>query len=193
MRRVDFLFYDDSGVSIVEFALIAPVLLLTLFGLLDVSHGLYTRSLLQGAIEKAARDSTIQAATTGALDAKVTATVKQIAPGATLTFNRKSYSTFSAIKSPEAFTDTNGDGTCDNGEPFEDANGNGVWDQDRGMNGNGGARDAVLYSVTVTYPRLFPVYRLINQSASMTMKSVSVLRNQPYSVQNIPSAIAYCP
>jgi hypothetical protein len=46
----------------------------------------------------------------------------------------------------------NGDGVCNAGEPFEDANANGSWDADQGKAGSGGARDAVLYEVQVTYP-----------------------------------------
>ena len=43
------------------------------------------------------------------------------------------------------------------GEPFEDANANGTWDEDRGSDGQGGARDAVLYVVSVSYRRAFGV------------------------------------
>ena len=67
----------------VEFALIAPVMLITLFGMFDFGHGMYVRALLQGAIDKASRDSTIQGATTATLDAKVTSIVRQITPGRT--------------------------------------------------------------------------------------------------------------
>ena len=49
---------DQTGAAIVEFALIAPVLLIALFGLFDLGHGMYTKSLLQGAIEKASRSTT---------------------------------------------------------------------------------------------------------------------------------------
>ena len=37
---------DRRGAAIVEFALIAPVLLITLFGLFDFGHGMYIRALL---------------------------------------------------------------------------------------------------------------------------------------------------
>ena len=184
---------NEAGVSIVEFALIAPVLLVTIFGMLDMGQGLYTRSLLQGGIEKAARDSTIEAANTGALDAKVTAIVKQIAPGATLSFDRESYANFTNTKMPEDYTDTDSDGACDNNEPFADTNGNGVWDADQGLAGNGGARDTILYKVTVTYPRLFPVARLINQSNTMAMSAVMILRNQPYGIQDSAATTGNCP
>ena len=187
MIRLRSLARDEAGAAIVEFALIAPVMVMTLFGMFDLGHGMYTKSLLQGAIEKASRDSTIQGATTGALDAKVTTIVRRIAPGSTITFNRASYTSFTSVGQPEDYGDTNSDGVCDAGETFEDANGNGAWDANQGRTGNGGARDAVLYTVTVNYPRLLPLGRLIRQSDTTTMSAVTVLRNQPYGLQNTPA------
>ncbi|MGZ5879487.1 MAG: TadE/TadG family type IV pilus assembly protein [Croceibacterium sp.] len=180
---------DDRGATIIEFALVAPVLLMLLMGLFDMGYNLYTAAVLQGAIQKAARDSTIEGATPAALDARVIGTVHQIAPNAELVFDRKNYSSFSEIGTPEDFTDINGDGTCDAGEPYEDANGNGTWDTDRGREGQGGARDAVLYTVKVSYPHAFPIGGLIGFSGEETMQTSTVLRNQPYSDQNTPPAV----
>lgn len=177
---------NQSGASAVEFALVAPVLMTMLFGLFDLGHNMYTAQMLQGAIQKAARDSTIEsAATTSAqLDAFVTKAVSAIAPGATLTFNRKSYSSFASVSQPEDYTDQNINGICDSGEAFEDANGNGSWDKDRGRDGVGGARDAVLYTVSVAYDRVFPIAAFIpGQTKTFTMSTSTVLRNQPYSQQ----------
>ena len=176
---------DARGATAIEFALVAPVLLLTLMGTFDLGYNMYADSLLQGAVQKAARDSTIEgAAANGALlDDKVTTMVHQIAPQATLDFKRTAYSSFDDVSEAEDYNDVDGNGTCDNGEPFEDANGNGTWDTDRGVNGFGSARDAVLYSVTITYPRPFPVTRLLGQSSTFSMSAVTVLRNQPFDQQ----------
>ncbi len=100
-----------------------------------------------------------------------------------MTFSRKAYSNFSDVKAPEDFTDLNGDGRCNAGEPFEDVNGNRAWDADRGKAGGGGARDAVLYTVRVSYPRAFPIYRFIGMSDTQVVESSTVLRNQPYDKQ----------
>jgi hypothetical protein len=174
---------DARGTTAVEFALVAPVMLMTIMGLFDMGHAQYTRALLEGAIDKASRAATIEGSSTTSIDARVTTVVKQIAPSATLTFNRTTYSDFSDVGMPEDFDDVDRDGTCDNGEPFEDANGNGTYDLDRGKTGNGGARDAVLYTVQVTYKRILPIGRLLGQSDSMKMSVTSVLRNQPYGIQ----------
>lgn len=183
---------DQTGAAIVEFALIAPVLLMTLFGLFDLGHGMYTKAMLQGAIEKASRDSTIESSTTGALDAKVSTVVRRIAPNAVLGFTRASYTSFSSVGQPEDFVDTNANSSCDNGETFEDANSNGTWDAEQGRTGNGAARDAVLYTVTVSYPRQFPIARLIGQSNTMQLSVRTILRNQPYNLQAVPPT-ASCP
>jgi Flp pilus assembly pilin Flp len=174
---------DARGTTAVEFALVAPVMLMTIMGLFDMGHAQYTRALLEGAIDKASRAATIEGSSTTSIDARVTTVVKQIAPSATLTFNRTTYSDFSDVGMPEDFDDVDKDGTCDNGEPFEDANGNGTYDLDRGKTGNGGARDAVLYTVSVSYKRILPIGRLIGQSDTMKMSVTSVLRNQPYGIQ----------
>lgn len=177
---------DNEGATIVEFALVAPVLLMMLMGLLDLSYNMYTAQMLQGAIQTAARKSTIEGAADGtaALDEIVTTAVHTIAPAATMTFSRKSYASFTAVGRPEDFTDADNDGTCNNGEVFEDANNNGTWDVDPGAVGQGSARDAVLYTVTVNFQRAFPVFAFIpGQSSDYTMKASTVLRNQPYGTQ----------
>lgn len=186
---------DRRGVTIVEFAMIAPVLMIGMMGMFDLGYNIYTDALLQGAIQKAARDSTIEGAQDQAaeLDAKVAGVVRQIAPSAVLSYTRKAYTSFSDVSQPEDFRDVNGDGVCNDGEPFEDANGNGSWDRDRGRDGFGGARDAVLYTVTVDYPRLFPVAGLIGQSPNFQLTASTVLRNQPYNLQTQRAATGNCP
>lgn len=181
MRRF-FLRTDRRGVAAVEFGLVAPLVLMTMMGLFDMGYNIYTEILLDGAIQKAARNSTIEGAfsKTGQLDATVTTAVHDIAPRATLVFKRTAYASFSKIGRPEDFTDVNKDGRCDLGEPYEDANGNGSWDADQGASGAGGARDAVLYQVTVTYPRPFPVASFLGQKPTFSMMARTVLRNQPY-------------
>lgn len=183
---------DRRGAAVVEFALIAPALLMTVFGLFDLGYNIYTAELLEGAIQKAARNSGIESANSATLDGRVAAQVKNIAPRATLTFKRTSYASFSDIGRPEDFTDVNGDGHCNNGEPFEDANANGAWDADQGKSGQGGSRDAVLYEVQVTYPRPFPVMAIFGMSPNYSLTSRTVLRNQPYDLTPKPASVLNC-
>lgn len=174
-----------DGATMVEFALLAPVLLMLLMGLFDMGHNIYTKTLLEGAVQKAARDSSIESASgrEAAIDAAVTRAVRHVSPAAQLSFSRKAYADFSDVSRPEDFTDIDKDGNCADGEPFEDANGNGEWDSDRGVMGFGGARDAVLYRVTIEYPRLFPIANMIGLPPTFTTEAVTVLRNQPFGEQ----------
>ncbi|GGN48905.1 hypothetical protein GCM10011349_19000 [Novosphingobium indicum] len=195
MRLLRHLQSDRTGASAVEFALVAPVLLMAMMGLFDLGYNVYTATLLEGAIQKTARDSTIEGSVskTSTLDAAVTEMVRNIAPQATLNFKRTAYSSFSDVGKPEDFTDVNGDGVCNAGEPFEDANANGSWDADQGKAGSGGARDAVLYEVQVTYPRPFPVTSMFGMDADYIMTSRTVLRNQPYDLSEKVVKVLNCP
>lgn len=184
---------DNSGVTAVEFGLISPALMVMVLGIFDLGYNMYTNEMLHGAIQRAARNSTIEGAETkqAAIDAIVTGEVKAVAANATITFDRKSYASFSRVGRPEDYTDSNANNTCDNGEPYEDANDNGVWDIDPGTAGFGGARDAVLYTVTVKYPRLVPIAAwLPGMNKEFTLKTSTVLRNQPYGASGSTAAPA---
>ncbi|MFM5894822.1 MAG: TadE/TadG family type IV pilus assembly protein, partial [Novosphingobium sp.] len=102
---------DERGVTIVEFAMIAPVLMLMLMGLLDLAYNMYTTEMLQGAIQSAARNSTIEGSSghEAELDAIVAKAVRAVAPGAALTFDRRSYSSFTEAGRPEDYTDVDND------------------------------------------------------------------------------------
>jgi Flp pilus assembly pilin Flp len=185
---------DSRGATAVEFAMVAPALLLVLLGLMDLSYNIYATTLLEGAIQRAARDSTIEGAEgRGAeIDSKVRATVDDLVSNAAIEFERRAYADFSDVSEPEDFSDTDGDGICAEGEPFEDINGNGTWDADRGSDGMGGARDAVLYTVTVSYPRAFPLMKAFGFDANVTVRSSTVLRNQPYGEQDRTVVVGSC-
>lgn len=172
---------SSEGAAIVEFALIAPTLCLMLIGLFDMAYNMYTNTQLNGAVQTAARNSSIEGATASIIDARVTEAVQDIAPDAELSFNRTAYSEFTDVSRPEDFSDVNGDGACNDGEPFEDRNGNGIWDPDRGIVGQGNARDAILYEVVVEYPRAFPLAAFIGISPTFRTSTTTVLRNQPFS------------
>lgn len=177
---------DSRGVTVVEFALVAPILLMMLLGIFDLGHTMYTRSLLLGAIQKTARDSSIEGASgnQSTLDGKITTVVQAIAPGAALTFKRRAYQNFSDVARGEDYTDTDLNGICDKGEPYEDANNNNTWDSLAGADGFGGARDAVHYTVTVNFERIFPAYAFIGGSKMAALTAETVLRNQPYATQS---------
>lgn len=182
---------DKRGATIVEFALVSPVMILMMMGLGDLGYQVYAQSILNGAMQKAGRDSAIQggANATATIDGKVTAMMSTIAKNATIDFTRRSYSTFSSISKPEPFDDINRNGRRDAGECYTDMNSNKAWDAapDPGTDGQGGGNDVTVYTATVTYPHLFPVARLLGWPANQTITATTLLKNQPFAVQKIVS------
>ena len=178
---------DRSGVTLVEFAFVGPVLILMVIGLFDIAHTQYTSSVLHGALQKAGRDLTLENANSqeANIDQRVAEQVRSLMPAsATVVFEKVSHFDFADIGEPEEFTDQNDDDICNNNEPYVDNNDNGQWDADRGKDGIGGARDAVLYTARVSYPRLFPLYGMIGLNQEVTLEASTVLRNQPFDEQN---------
>jgi len=186
---------DESAVTIIEFGIVAPVMLLMLMGFFDLAHTEYARSVLQGAMQIAGRNSTLESGqTTGStIDAAVQAQVQRVVgSAATFTSSRLSYNDFSKVGKPEPYTDTNANGQYDHGECFEDDNGNGQWDSDMGATGQGGADDAVLYTMTVSYHRMFPMATMLGWPANQTITASTVLRNQPYGSQSTSTPPTIC-
>ena len=179
-----------SGVTAIEFAIVAPVFLILVFAVCDIGQMLYARALLGGAVEDAARAGTTETVDTDSIDAAVEAVVRPIVPSAVFTFSRESYSDFTDVGRPEKFTDSNSNGTCDNSEAYIDENGNGQWDADVGKSGNGGADDIVLYSVTATYTPLIAVPLLPKSTSDITISARAVRKNQPFTTQSSYSTTA---
>ena len=190
MRTFRSLVGETRGNTAIEFALVAPVMCLMLLGAFDVSHTLYVRAALQGIVQKTGRDFTLETSASlqaqrDALDAKVTDQARALANNATIDITRRYYRTFSkaAAAQAESWTDTNGNASCDAGEPYQDQNLNSLWDKDGGDDGVGGAKDAVVYTVTMTYPRMMPITSFIGGATTTKVSAATVLRNQPYSGQ----------
>lgn len=184
---------DETGAYIVEFAIVMPVFLILTMGAMDLGHTLYTKAVLEGTVQKAARDSALEngqiQASRDTIDQKLTDAVKLIQPGATVTVTRRNFKDFSTARTSrkETFSDTNGNGTCDGGEQYADSNNSGAWDTDAGVDGQGGAKDVTIYTATMTYQRLFPTSTLIGFSPDVTLTAKTVLANQPYSEQTAPT------
>jgi Flp pilus assembly protein TadG len=181
---------DARGVSAVEFALLAPVLLLLVLGGLELAHTTYVNTVLIGQLQKAGRDMSLEGASSpaqqAAVEAEVTAAVKKLNSAANVTYELKSYHDYANAKSPaEEFNDANHDGVCNNHESFVDSNRNGHWDADGATTGRGGAKDVLLLTATATYPRL-ALGAFFASSPTVTLKASTLLRNQPSDAQETP-------
>jgi Flp pilus assembly protein TadG len=190
IRRLFQHWRNESGVSAIEFALLAPVLLLFLTGFFDFGYWMYVRSTAIGALEGVARSAGVGGSTVnpGAFQTAVEDQIKQIAPSATFTWNARSYYDFSRIGNPEKLiTDQNGNGQYDTGDCWQDSVPNGVYDATPGAAGVGGADDIVFYQLTVSLP---PIIDISGFMPNLVGNHVSVLntivRRQPFAAQATP-------
>lgn len=181
---------EDRGVTIIEFALLAPVFLVMLVGTLDLGQMIYGNAVLNGAVEAAARSSSLETGNIAAADQMVEEQVSYILPGVEVKSARTSYYDFADIGRAEQWNDANGDGTCNNGEAYVDENGNNSWDEDIGVSGNGGANDVVIYSVKATYDPMFKVPFMPEAWTKRTLTSSAVRKNQPFADQTEYGSIA---
>jgi Flp pilus assembly pilin Flp len=190
---------EETGMAAVEFALILPTFMVMLMGVFDLGYSVYIRAILDGAVQRAARDSSLETgpAALSTLDASVEKSIKAIAKKAVVVPERQSYFEFADVNRAEIIIEKNTAGNtigeCDADERFEDENGDGAWNEDVGEDGVGGPQDIVLYKVSVTYDRIFPLYRFANQPQSKTITAQTVLRNQPYGTQALPGNITEQP
>lgn len=183
---------DENGAAIVEFALVAPTMVLMMMGVFELGHTMYVQSVVNGAMQEAGRDSTVEKAQLKQIEKQIERRVGPVAAGAEFTYRRAFHTNYSTIDRMELFTDVNNDGECNNGEPFEDLNENGVRDQAKGKDGQGNARDAVVFQVDVKYDRLFPMPSLQGWSAENTVVGRTILRNQPFRQQNKGKKVENC-
>lgn len=186
---------DRRGATLVEFAMIAPVMLLLLMGLFDLCYRSYAQSILTGAVQAAGRRATLEGnasgTSTAAIDDAVVKQVRAIARDVRWESSRKHYSAFGDVRA-EPFDDTNHNNQYDVGECYSDVNANLRWDSDAGSTGQGGANDITLYSMSMTYPRLFPLYGLMGLSTEQTISAQTLLKNQPYGAQSANSPDTIC-
>ena len=183
---------DNSGTTLAEFAVVLPVMMTIIMGLLDMCYKEYAISILTGSIQKAARDSTLQTGGSNAatLDANVRTmfrTINKSLPDSAFTFTRRNFADFSPAGRLEPSNHPSGRCVAPLPLPapqytFTDWNNDGIWN-DGAADGVGGAQDVVLYTATVRFKSLFPVAALIGMSADQVVTASTVLRNQPYANQ----------
>jgi len=184
---------DRRGVTAVEFGLIAPTFIMMLLGVFDLGYTVYARAILEGAVQKAGRDSSLETGpnSLAVIDQRIRSFVGPLGYNAEFTFDRQNYRDFADVNRAEQ--DDNGNGVLEEGECFIDENNNGTFDQDVGKDGVGGARDVVLYTVHMQYPQRFPLWKFIGGSQTATLTASTVLRNQPYGDQAEASSEPVCP
>lgn len=175
---------DDQGSMTTELALVLPVFLMMLVGIIETGMLLFTNSALENAILRSSRFGVLGAEG----DNGVSRTDKILAIIEEQTFGRVNmnslemqtlvYDSFADINQEEPYEDSDGSGDYTVGENYSDINGNGQWDADMGVAGPGGAGDIVLYKVSYHFQTLTsfldPLFKNINLTATVAV------RNEPY-------------
>jgi hypothetical protein len=188
-RAIRRLIGNERGSYIIEMAIVSPVLLALIMGIMDFGYRIYMGSVVEGTLNRAARLATVGDKTSDQIDAYINQQLSWFSShGGTVAITKTNYYDYAGVNRPETLTtDVNGNGQWDAGDCYEDLNGNGKWDAMAGRTGLGGADDIVYYKVVVTYQRLFPLSKLLGFSPTQTSSANTVLRNQPYAAQAIPA------
>lgn len=186
---------DAEGATIIEFAIILPVLSMLLLGTFDLGYQSYVGSIVQGSLHEASRMATIGNVPITDIQAHVERRLQEFSDDATITTTTRSYTDFNGVSVAEPLTtDIAPIGTYNAAtDCFRDINGNGQFDLDQGKGGMGGSEDVVYFEVRMTYPRLFPVGSFFGWSDNATITQNTVLRNQPYAGRNNNAGTIVCP
>lgn len=196
LRRV---LADERGVTVIEFAAVAPVFLMMLMAVWDIGFLVYAKAVLQGAVEEGARSASLENTKWTTIKERVNKQVRAVIPvgdaetDISFEFDPKYYANYTDVKLPEDFTDKNNNGARDADECFVDRNANGTYDLDVGLSGRGGAQDVVSISAKVKYKRIFPLWSMLGQSQDHTIQASTYLRNQPFSAQAARVGVKICP
>jgi Flp pilus assembly pilin Flp len=179
-----------EGATVVEYALILPILLMLIMGILEYNTIMYAMSVLDGSVTAAAREGSTGYTGSGYSTRQlyVYSLVKSHSSGllapASLNISSKSYSAFSNMHQPEpCISPTTAPCPGTPGTNFVDINGNGIWDQDQGTSGVGGAGDIVVYTVSYPWPIYTPILKpFLGSGGTFTITSSAVVKNEPYNI-----------
>lgn len=177
---------NKSGMSFVEFAFVAPVLITIIVGIIEISMIMFVSALVEGGVREAARFGLTGSTPPGmSREEFMIQRIQDITMGLVQVDDTNVtisvYPSFGDIGQPEPFTDQNANTTYDTGEPYTDINGNHVWDDDMGAAGAGGPGEVVLYRIDYEWPMMFGLLA-DTLGTSMEMSTSMAVRNEPYLV-----------
>jgi Flp pilus assembly protein TadG len=177
---------QSEGATIIEFALIFPIVLMITFGIMEISLCMASLVTLEGGLKEASRYGITSQSTAPPDINKVPTAFKvgndnrlmtigyilnintlDLIDLNTATITTAVYSSFSAVKDGEPFTDLNSNGVYDGpgspgvpaaGEPYSDMNCNGSRDGAGASGaGVGAAGNIVVYTVNYNWKILTPI------------------------------------
>jgi Flp pilus assembly pilin Flp len=176
---------NEDGVTAIEFALITPVFLLMIMGIIEFSMIMFTSAVMEGATNNSARLGKTGYIAPGSsrqqqILANVGAKTAGLLDPTKITLTSEVYTDFDDIGKPEPCISPP-TAPCPGaaGVNFIDINGNGTWDSDMGQAGLGNPGDVVVYTVSYPWPIVTPIINTIIGS-TFTITARTVVRNEPY-------------
>lgn len=187
MRPLRSLPGDRRGLSAVEFAMLAPVMILLTAGTIEAAHLATVQVTLEGAVSEAARSAiaTLELPEAERELAMRTHINRRMAffpiqDGGQLVISTTVYRTFGSTY-PEAFQDANSNGVYDTGETFDDRNRNNARDVAAPVTGTmGDIGDVVSYTATFPSALYFDfLASMFGAQPGFPVKASVVVRNEP--------------
>ncbi len=179
---------EREGAAMVEYALIGPLLIMTLIGIVEVSMVMFLNIMVESSVRDAARYGLTGLEMEGqSREEYIISIVEQRTLGL-LTIDSSNvdvsvYDSFAEIADDEPYTDVNTNGEYDDGEPYVDTNGNGSWDGDPGTPGAGDANEIVMYRVNAEWALFTPfMASLLGQEGLFTISASVAVRNEPWDI-----------
>lgn len=175
-----------EGVTALEFAIVAPVFMLLLFGIVEFALIMMVYNVMEGATASSSRLGKTGYVVGGLTRQQtiinvITDRAGSLINPAQLSVTSKFYKQFDQINDPEPYTDSNSNGTWNTGETYTDINGNGQWDPDMAASGYGSAGDVVVYEVSYPWPISVPIISsLVGTNGIYTITTHAVVKNEPY-------------
>lgn len=173
----------QKGSVAVEFALVAPVVVILIIGVIEVATAMAVSTFLEGGLREASRFGVTGSQGAGGRLARIQQIMADHSFGLItandIALDTRVYGSFAQI-GDEEYTDTNGDGAYSPGEPFIDRNGNGAWTPDSGTPGLGQGNDIVVYRASYDWGFLTGLLRPV-MGNSITFTSAIAVRNEPFS------------
>ena len=177
---------QSDGSTVLEFAFVAPVLILLLVGSMEVGMIFFASSLLEGGLREASRFGLTGAPpASGTRESHIADVVNQNGAGVIQVDDSNIttlvYPNFTSIGEPEPYTDTNGNSVHDAGEPFTDINCNFQWDPDMGKSGLGHGGEVVQYTVSYDLAIMTGFLApLLGSDGKLPLSASVVVRNEPF-------------
>lgn len=175
----------EDGITALEFALIAPVFLLIVSGILEFSLIMFTTTVMESATNTTSRLGKTGFSPSGvsrqqAIVSSVATRTAGLLDPERIAITTRVYADFDDVGAPEpCISPANPPCGGVAGVNYVDVNGSGSWDADMGMAGLGNAGDVVVYAVTYPWPVMTPLMRpMLGGTYDITVRAV--VRNEPF-------------